>query len=375
MGTGITINLFENFEILKDGEPILLSLSNTRKTKMFLAYLIVNKDRIVSHKELFELLWTGQEYANPGTALRTLLYRYRSLISENKIDELEKSIISKRGAYQWNQELNVDIDIYDFEDYASAGLNKVLSKEKRVECLKKAIDLYRGPLLKDSSEEHWVVAKAVHYRDIYVKAVLEYVSLLKESGDKSELVEILENAIKIAGHADILELELSLAKGGKNTGEATNKYEIMSKHLDVMNEEIDKLQKDMESDDFAENAFVCDFNTFKDIYHLQRRLLARTGETMYVSLITIGFVGKGSKEGIRYERVMKALLESTKKCLRCGDSICRYSDSCLAVMFPAGAYEDANKILDRIKSKFIPNVADSDVVLSYKIRPLKNIKD
>ena len=38
-------------------------------------------------------------------------------------------------------------------------------------------------------------------------------------------------------------------------------------------------------------------------------------------------------------------------------------------------YEDANKILDRIKSKFIPNVADSDVVLSYKIRPLKNIKD
>ena len=114
MSTGITINLFEKFEILKDGKQILSSLSNTRKTKMFLAYLIVNRDRTISHKELFELLWVGQEYANPGTALRTLLYRYRNLISDNGVDELEKSIISKRGAYQWNHEINVSIDIYDF---------------------------------------------------------------------------------------------------------------------------------------------------------------------------------------------------------------------------------------------------------------------
>ena len=374
MSTGITINLFEKFEILKDGKQILSSLSNTRKTKMFLAYLIVNRDRTISHKELFELLWVGQEYANPGTALRTLLYRYRNLISDNGVDELEKSIISKRGAYQWNHEINVSIDIYDFEDYALAGQNSVLPKEKRIECLKKAIELYKGPLLKDSSEEHWVVSKAVHYRDLFIMTVLEYISILKGNNDTKEIKALLKHAIDVVGHTDILDLEMSLVNNDTKDERAEDRYEIMSKHIDIMNTKIDVLQKEMEADDLGENAFVCDFDTFKDVFHLQRRLLARTGETMYVALITVGYLNEENGVIVN-ERVMKSLLESTKKCLRCGDSICRYSDSCLAVMFPAGAYDDAKKILDRIKSRFAPGVSDLDVIVSYKIRPLKNIRD
>lgn len=374
MSTGITINLFEKFEILKDGKQILSSLSNTRKTKMFLAYLIVNRDRTISHKELFELLWVGQEYANPGTALRTLLYRYRNLISDNGVDELEKSIISKRGAYQWNHEINVSIDIYDFEDYALAGQNSVLPKEKRIECLKKAIELYKGPLLKDSSEEHWVVSKAVHYRDLFIMTVLEYISILKGNNDTKEIKALLKHAIDVVGHTDILDLEMSLVNNDTKDERAEDKYEIMSKHIDIMNTKIDVLQKEMEADDLGENAFVCDFDTFKDVFHLQRRLLARTGETMYVALITVGYLNEENGVIVN-ERVMKSLLESTKKCLRCGDSICRYSDSCLAVLFPAGAYDDAKKILDRIKSRFAPGVSDLDVIVSYKIRPLKNIRD
>ena len=88
----VNIKLFDSLEFEKDGKPVLEGLLNTRKTKQFLAYLILNKDRSVTQKELFELLWSGQEYANPGTALRTLLYRYRTLVTEKGIKELEDSI-------------------------------------------------------------------------------------------------------------------------------------------------------------------------------------------------------------------------------------------------------------------------------------------
>ena len=84
----VNIKLFDSLEFEKDGKPVLEGLLNTRKTKQFLAYLILNKDRSVTQKELFELLWSGQEYANPGTALRTLLYRYRTLVTEKGIKEL-----------------------------------------------------------------------------------------------------------------------------------------------------------------------------------------------------------------------------------------------------------------------------------------------
>jgi len=116
----VNICLFDNLEFRKDGDLILEGLLNTRKTKQFLAYLILNKDRSVTQKELFELLWSGQEYSNPGTALRTLLYRYRTLVAEKKIEELNDSIFSKRNAYQWNDELDVSIDIFDFEAYSQA---------------------------------------------------------------------------------------------------------------------------------------------------------------------------------------------------------------------------------------------------------------
>lgn len=373
MNKEIRINLFGNFEILKNGEQILESLSNTRKTKLFLAYLMINKDRLVTHRELFELLWAGQEYSNPGTALRTLLYRYRNLVTDSGYQELENSIISKRGAYIWNRELDISIDIYDFEDFSAVGLNNVLDRQRRMDCLKSAIELYKGSLLLDSSDEHWVVPKSAKYRDMYVQDVREYVFLLKEEGKKAEAKEVIEKAIDICGHNDIFDMEQKLLSD-KHDDNDEKIYSIITNQMDSMSDDLDYLQKNMESDDSGQSAFICDYETFKEIYHLQRRLLARTGETMYVSLLSLGFSNE-SLDPLREERVMKALLDSTKVSLRCGDSICRYSDSCLAVMFPAGAYDDAKGVVERIRKVFLTSTKDSDIVISYKLRPLKNIKD
>ena len=57
MQEGVTITLFDKFEIRKNGEVLLDKLGNTRKTKLFLCYLILNKNRSVSHQELFVWFW------------------------------------------------------------------------------------------------------------------------------------------------------------------------------------------------------------------------------------------------------------------------------------------------------------------------------
>ena len=98
MDSKLSITLFSHFEIRMNGEPILVSLSNTRKTKLFLSYLLLHKNKAIPHRELFELLWSGEDYSNPGTALRTLLYRYRALVDKSGITQLRNSIISRRGA-------------------------------------------------------------------------------------------------------------------------------------------------------------------------------------------------------------------------------------------------------------------------------------
>lgn len=376
MDQKIEITLFNHFEIKMDGEPILTSLSNTRKTKLFLSYLLLYKQKAISHRELFELLWSGEDYSNPGTALRTLLYRYRALVDKMEIEPLRNSIISRRGAYQWNQELDVSIDIFDFDDYSKIGLNQSMSVSKRKQCLQRAIDLYTGTLLPDSGEEHWVVPKAVYYRDLYVQDVLAYISLLKEEGAYEEIGALCRNALALAGPADMISLEEEVALArGKMGEELKLRYESTLSSLVKIELVIGDVQKSMETEDSENSAFVCEYDVFKDIYHLQRRLLARTGDTMFLSLLSMERKSDDDFEPLQHEKVMTTLLDIIRHELRCGDSICRFSDNTYAIMFPADSFENAIKIMERVKSSIAMNCKEKDVLIVYRIRPLKNAKE
>lgn len=376
MDSKIKITLFSKFEIKMDEEPILVSLSNTRKTKLFLSYLLLHKQKAIPHKDLFELLWSGEDYSNPGTALRTLLYRYRALVDKQGVDQLKNSIISRRGAYQWNQELDISIDIFDFDDYSKIGLNSAMSEEKRKQCLRRAIDLYTGPLLPDSGEEHWVVPKAVYYRDLYVQDVIAYIAILKKEGAYDEISALCKKAEALAGSSDTIELESRIAaNGGKVDDELKLRYELSAEANKKMELEIDEVQRGMETEDSENSAFVCDYSVFKDIYHLQRRLLARTGDTMFLTLLSAKRLAETDYEPLKAEKVMNNLLDVMRHELRCGDSICRYSDNTYAIMFPADSYENAQKIMERVRRTFLVNTREKDLMINYRIRPLKNAKE
>lgn len=376
MESKIEITLFSKFEIKMDGQPILASLSNTRKTKLFLSYLLLHKQKAIPHRELFELLWSGEDYSNPGTALRTLLYRYRALVDKNGVDQLKNSIISRRGAYQWNQELDISIDIFDFDDYSKIGLNTAISEDKRKQCLKRAIDLYTGPLLPDSGEEHWVVPKSVYYRDLYIADVIAYIAIIKKDNAFEEISELCKRAQALAGVSDTLALESEIADRGGAVDDALSlRYRISSDAYKKMELEIEDVKKTMEVEDPENSAFVCDYSVFKDIYHLQRRLLARTGDTMFLSLLSVKRISENDYEPLMAEKVLSNLLDVVRHELRCGDSICRFSDMAYAIMFPADSYENAQKIMERVRRAFLLNTREKDLMVIYRVKPLKNAKE
>ncbi|MCR5267240.1 MAG: hypothetical protein K6E16_01805 [Lachnospiraceae bacterium] len=376
MDPKIEITLFNHFEIKMNGEPILTSLSNTRKTKLFLSYLLLHKQKAISHKELFELLWSGEDYSNPGTALRTLLYRYRALVDKMGIEQLRNSIISRRGAYQWNQKRDISIYIFDFDDYSRIGLNQTMSVPKRKQCLQRAIELYTGPLLPDSGEEHWVVPKSVYYRDLYVQDVLAYIALLKEEGAYEEIGALCKKALALSGPSDMISLEEEAAIArGKMAPELKIRYESTLSSLVKIELVIGDVQKSMETEDEENSAFVCEYDVFRDIYHLQRRLLARTGDTMFLSMLSMERKANEDFEPLQHEKVMTALLDIIRHELRCGDSICRFSDNTYAIMFPADSFDNALKIMERVKTSIAQNCKEKDVLIVYRIRPLKNAKE
>lgn len=379
MSEKINIRLFDGFEITKGDKPILENLANTRKTKLFVAYLLVNRDRAITHQELFELLWSGEDYANPATALRTLLYRFRVMIENEGADALKGAIISHRGTYQWNKDLDVSIDALDFKALADAGVNPTISEARRKEYLAQAIDMYKGSLLPDFSSEPWLISKSAAYRDTYIEAVMAYVELLKGDDQAANIVQVCENALALAGTSELLELEAQIAKLRIANPEASEKGSVVAYYNEVrelsvkLQDEADRMQSELQEELMDNQAFLCDFRTFKELYNLQRRMQSRSKATIFLGLVYVGCNGDND-DPLYEEKVMKDVVGCFQRMLRVGDAICRKSDCEIAVMFPAESYEDAVGVLERLKSAGKERT-EEDIVIVYRVRPLKSGKD
>lgn len=378
MGEKVTIKLFDEFAIMKGNKLILENLSNTRKTKLFVAYLLVNRDRPVSHQELFELLWSGEEYANPATALRTLLYRFRATLDKEGADSLSGAIISKKGTYQWNKNLDVSIDALDFQSLAHSGLDKGIGLNKRKDYLQNAIKLYKGSLLPDFCSEPWLISKAASYRELYIEVVEAYVEILKNEKKYLDIVNVCENAIELAGMSEILELESQIAKLKLANPETKDESGIVS-YYNTVKQLGDRLwdftlnmQKDLEDDAVEQKAFVCDYRVFKEIYRLQRRMHSRSKATIFLGVMDIRC--QEITDPKSNEKMMNDMVNCCARMLRCGDAVCKDDTNKISILFPAESVEDAMGVLERLKSACIERASD-DTVVVYRVRPLKNARE
>ena len=86
----IQVTCLGNFTI-SNGDAVLTDEIN-RSLKLWnvLCYLIVHRDRFVPQTELIELFWSEDSSANPTNALKTLLYRLRSMLEPIFGEDVER---------------------------------------------------------------------------------------------------------------------------------------------------------------------------------------------------------------------------------------------------------------------------------------------
>ena len=390
----IKIKMFGNFEILVNGNVALTQLRQAKKTSQFLEYLILKKDRAVPHEELLEMLWSDKENRNPATALRTLLHRYRSLVEQSGLPELEDSILTARGAYQWNSNLDCEIDVFEFERLCQEARTPGMSNRECIERYLQMLQIYTGPLLTNSAEEMWVVPKSVYYHDLFLESVFTLLDLLKLEEEYDVIVQVCRKAMDVDMFDERLHLELMMAlvKTGKKrealsqyyfatdlhykqlgiqpSGEIRAVYKLIVQADQEMEADIEKVQNMLEEDKDGHGAFVCEYEIFKEIYQLQRRMLERYNGTMFLALLTISNTYEQRFDNLVLDNIMKQLLHVSQTNLRRGDTISRYSVMQYVILLPSVTYETGRLVLDRIKKAFYNEYVKSSVVLTYKLRPL-----
>lgn len=391
----IKINMFGKFEILVGGNEVLLQLRQAKKMCLLLEGLILNKGNPVSHEEIVRMLWPENENKSPETALRTLLHRFRSLVDENGIPELKRAVLTNRGSYQWNNELNCVVDVFQFEElYRTVKSGQTLKPGEKIDLYLKMQTLYRAPLLQNSAGEYFIVQRSVYYHDMYIDSVFSLIELLKEEGRYEDIVRVCKRAMEVELFDERLHMELMMAllKLGKNrealsqyyytTGLQHNQLGLeLSPELKEFYKTLAEADQDMEQDIAlialkllegadAPGAFICDYGIFKDIYQLQKRLLVRTNMSIFLALLSVRNTGRAAFERLYLDKVMKRLQEICVGHLRRCDTVSRYSATQYALLLPSVTYDSGRMVMERVKELFYKEYDKTSVFLSYKLYPL-----
>lgn len=388
----VRITLLGGFTLEVDGNTISDTQNQMNKLWNLLAYMIVNRDRMISQQEFVEQFWPEESGAAPLNALKTQLFRIRKLVEPLFADAV-RPILSYRGGYQWNPNLKT---VTDIDELAALGqrINRPdTSSAKRETLLQTAIELYRGSCLPKLSHHVWVQALEQVQRNTYVALVLRYANILEKRGAQGELLPLLQRAAEIypleecfhtaivrallqqGKHMDALahyELAIDLLYcnlGVQPWKELRDLYDQIMATEQLFEADLSVIQEDLSENEKKEGAFFCEYGVFREIYRLEARRAKRSRTPTHILLVTTQNLDGSIPEPKVGDRVMLRLRDAMQKALRSGDVCARYSSMQYLVMLPDTSYQAAEGVVERILNKLWRYRAAS-MKVSARIREL-----
>lgn len=387
----IHIQTLGQFSVSIGEHSINNKANQAKKPWSILQYLITFRNRDISAGELIELIWSDDQSANPGGALKTLVFRSRKLLEPLGIPP-QNLVIQRRGSYAWNPEYQTIVDADEFESLCLQADADGIGEEEQLRLYLQAIDLYKGDFLPKSSWESWVVPISARYHSMYLQAVHKTIKLLTSTGDWEEITRICEKAIQIEPFDEDLHYSLIYAlhsTGAQNLALEHYKHTIDSFYNEfsitpserlkdlykiIRDEEhgvttdLSIIQESMQEQQKTGGAYYCEYSVFRDVYQLEQRAIERTGDSIYLCLLTVRTAGGELPKTSVMVRAMDALGNAISGSLRRGDVYARYSIAQYIVLLPTASYENGCNVMKRIASSFKKEYTRKDLVIDYSLQ-------
>lgn len=357
-------------------------------------YLITFRGKGSLPEVMAETLWPDQEYEDPKGAVRTLVYRLRRLLAEKTgMSEKIDFITFYQGGYQWNNKVDYRLDADVFERLCAQAEKLVAGHpEHAIDLYLQALSLYQGEYLPECSYHEWVIPVRHHYHRTYLKAVVELASLLKRARRYSEIVSVCERAFTVEPYEEELHLAFldALASSGK-LKQARAHYEYITsalyRELGVKpslamrslyrriqsNEpgvELDLtiIQETLADQQTPRGAFLCDPDVFRYLYRLEKRRGERTGQAVFLALLTLTRPDFDRPDPETLRRGMDLLEDHLVGSLRKGDVVSRWNEAQFLLIISGLNMEQAEMVLGRIKKGFVAKYTPKDLVLRTKLQ-------
>ena len=377
--TSLRVEMLGGFAIVSNGNRITEQARKSSKVWRLLQYLVTNRYRSVSQDELLEVFCDEDLQINPGSVLRTMVYRARGVLEKSGLGCADSLIIAKSGGYSWNNSIPCTTDIEEFEALLKKAGVEGISKESKLELLLQASELYKGDFLPNSTGDLWVIPLVRYYRTLYLSCVHDAVDLLDELGRSIIAGELCTRALCVDPFDEqLIEHHLKALIAQDKVDEALKFYKKMeAMFYDVLGVNfsdnlrslygkiqyqetksklsLDDLLEEWLNDADFPGAYYCDASIFKALYQIEARSVPRSGRTAFIIRFDTKHEPKGKDGGI-----MKQLGVAIPGCLRMGDLFTRSSPSQYMILLYSLTQEDCqmliNRILRAIDSKHLPSL-------------------
>lgn len=378
---------------IKAGDKEITDRSNqSKKPWCLLEYLVVFRKKDISPSELIQIIWSDDPGVNPSGALKTLMFRSRKLLDPLGIPP-QKLLVQKRGSYTWTQEYTTSMDIDEFEEICNKALNHSLEDEEALSLCYRGLELYKGDFLPKSAYESWVIPISTYYHSLYQKLVYRTLELLTKREDYTKITAVCESAVGIEPFDEEFHYHLvyALFKDG-HTSQAIeeynhtmdlfynefsispsdhfkNLYRIIRSKEQGANTNLDSIQEALQEEGSG-GAFYCEYPVFHDLFQLERRAIERTGDSIYLCLMTVTDLEQAVPRLAILTKAMEHLNTAISSSLRCSDAYTRYSVSQYLILIPTVTSEQSEKVMKRILTGFRRLYNRKDLIIDYSIQPV-----
>lgn len=180
------------FGLFHDEKPLHSSRKVQQKPLAMLKAMIALGGKEVKEEQLSDILWPEADGDNAHNSFITTQHRLRQLIRHENAIKHKEGRVSLDGRHCW-------VDVWAFEwllGQADAE-KKRGSVEKAVQCIEKAIDLYKAPFLAGETEQSWMISLRERLRSRFIRNLIWLGRYREDQKEWEEAIECYRRGLEI----------------------------------------------------------------------------------------------------------------------------------------------------------------------------------
>lgn len=379
---------------------IILSGEKVRSKQVWnlLEYIVANRYKDNSLYKLMDVLWGVDDIDAPANALKNLAYRLRNILEENLGIKASEYIISKRGSYSWNINSKYKIDVEILEELLKTANSKFMDIDEALKYYMKALSIYKGTFMAQSSHKEWTRPLSVYYQNLYMEAVEKASNILLKKFDYAKVEEICRIAISFDASIEINHANLIKSLIGLNNNKkALEHYNYITKYFynefgikpsdiitklysDITDKKsgcennISIMINDLKETNNINGTMQCNYETFKEICRLQARAASRSGKSIFIVLLTVNPKTSNSYFEKNLEDILEKIMQIICGFLRKDDVVSRCGRTQFVLMLSNITHENTVMVLNRLDKAISITTISKWIELNSQIEILDPIE-